>query len=385
MNKISSPVQGYDRIALVHDFLVDTRGAERVFLEIARILPEADLFSPIHDPEGTERRFVERGVGVSRLNVLKPTSRTFRALLPLYPRATEALDLSRYDLIISSSSAWAHGVRLDPGQRHLCYCHNPFRYAWGRRDIALAGVNPLARPLVGRVLDRWRRWDALVASEVDRYVANSETTRRRIATSFGRSSAVLHPPVDVTRFTVGDGGSRFVVLSELVPHKRIDLVVSVFTALGLPLTVIGDGPDLARLTALGGATVEFTGRIPDEEVESRLAACSALVQCSTEEFGIASVEAQASGRPVIALGQGGALETVVPGVTGILFGEPTAASLTAALEQFESGSFDPVACRRQAERFSPEVFEQGLLREVDAMSSMPVAPRHRASRGRRRT
>ena len=368
------------RVALVHDFLVDSRGAERVFLEIAAMFPNADLFSPIYDEVGTEGRFVVRGVTSSYLNRLRPNASTFRALLPFYPRATESLDFSSYDLVVSSSSAWAHGIKLQSGQRHLCYCHNPFRYAWGDREAALAGRGRLARPVVTRILDRWKSWDRLVSTEVDRYVANSEVTRRRIATSFGRASAVVYPPVDIARFGAAIPGDQFVVVSELVAHKRIDIAVRAFTAIGLPLAVVGDGPDQERLKELAGPTIEFTGRVSDREVEERLSTAAALVQCATEEFGIASVEAQASGRPVIALAAGGALEAVIDNKTGMFFDEPRPEALIATLAKFDPSAYDPVDCRRQAERFSVEAFRQGMGMQLAAMEEMPNAPRLRTSR-----
>jgi glycosyltransferase involved in cell wall biosynthesis len=375
----TSALRHYRRVALVHDFLLDMRGAERVFLAIADLFPEADLFSPVYDVAGTEGRFEQRGVTSSSLNRLHPTSRTFRGLLPFYPRATESLDLSGYDLILSSSSAWAHGVVAHPGQRHLSYCHNPFRYAWDQRDEAFAGRGPITSAALRSIFRRWRGWDRRVAREVDRYVSNSELTRERVARCYGRSSGVLYPPVDVGRFRPGASGERYVVLSELMAHKRIDVTVMACARLGLPLTVIGDGPDLARLRGLAGADTEFTGRIPDEEVAERLQSCAALVQCATEEFGIASVEAQAAGRPVLALGAGGALETVDRGRTGEFFERAEVDCLSDALKRFDPAAFDPSACRRQAERFSKGAFAVGLSEQIEAMESGPQAPRRRAA------
>lgn len=371
---------GLGRVALVHDFLVDLRGAERVFLEIAAIFPEADLFSPIHDPVGTQGRFAGRGVEVSFLNRLHPTADTFRRLLPLYPRATESLDFGRYDTVISSSSAWAHGVLLEPGQRHLCYCHNTFRYAWDQRDEALKGRSRPVRAMLESVFSRWRDWDRRVAREVDLYVANSAITHERIARCYLRESKVLHPPVDVDRFESGPPGDEFVVLSELMPHKRIDVIVAACAAIGHPLTVIGDGPDLQRLRSLAGPATEFTGRISDEEVVERLSRAKALIQCATEEFGIASVEAQAAGRPVLALGAGGALETVLSGVTGEHFEIPEPEALAAEMRLFDPGKYRPEDCVRQAARFSRGAFASGILRLASELDGVPQPPRPRAER-----
>jgi glycosyltransferase involved in cell wall biosynthesis len=222
-----------------------------------------------------------------------------------------------------------------------------------------------------------------VASEVDAYIANGVITRERIGRCFGRSSSVIHPPVETSRFQVGTPGERYVVLSELMPHKRIDVIVESFTRLGLPLTVIGDGPDLQRLRSLAGSDVEFVGRVSDAEVAQRLQSAAALVQCATEEFGIASVEAQAAGRPVLALAQGGALETVEVGKSGALFDTPDVATLTAQLGQFDPGAFDPADCIASSERFSVESFSRKILAAVGTLDSTPNAPRERQQDHRR--
>ena len=354
-----------------------------MFKVLADHFPEADLFSPIYDSTGSGRAFEDRVVNTSYLNLLRPKASTFRALLPLYPRAIESFDLSDYDLIISSSSAWAHGIVAHEGQRHLSYCHNPFRYAWDQRDQSTAGRGVLASPLIARVMARWRSWDRAVASEVDAYIANGEITRERIARCFGRSSAVVHPPVDTERFAPGVAGDNYVVLSELMPHKRIDVIVQACSELGLPLSVVGDGPDLARLRARAGKSIEFTGRVSDSEVAQRLQSAAALIQCATEEFGIASVEAQAAGRPVLALASGGALETVLPGKSGDLFQSPDVASLKAALTAFDPGSFTSADCVASAERFSLASFNKGITDSLSRLDDKPFAPRERA-RDRRR-
>jgi glycosyltransferase involved in cell wall biosynthesis len=381
LNREAMAEQG--RVALVHDFLIDYRGGERVFKVLCDLFPEADIYSPIYNVEGTRGVFSDRSVQTSYLNLIGPTDSTFRRLLPLYPRATESLDLSEYDLIISSSSAWAHGVIAREGQRHLSYCHNPFRYAWDQRESATAGRGVAASGVLERVLSRWRAWDRAVSSEVDLYLANGEITRERIARCFGRSSGLLYPPVETERFSLGSAGERFVVLSELMEHKRIDVIVSAFSDLGMPLTVIGDGPDLTRLTSLSGPSVEFAGRLSDEDVARTLQSSAALVQCATEEFGIASVEAQAAGRPVLALAKGGALETVHPGVTGEHFASPDLETLKAALSIFDPAAYAPGDCVANAERFSIAAFGQGIEDAVGTLGATPEAPRLRHRERRR--
>jgi glycosyltransferase involved in cell wall biosynthesis len=357
------------RVALIHDFLLDLRGAERVFAAICDAWPEADVFTAVYDEAGTEGRFADRNVRTSFLQRLRPTSRTFRPLLPFYPHAVESFDLRGYDTVISSSSAWAHGVLVDPGAVHVCYCHNPFRYAWTEREATLAARGPLARPVLRVLLSRWRQWDWIAAQRVDRYVANSHTTSERVRRYLGREAAVLHPPVELERFAPGPIGGHYVVLAELMAHKRIDIAVDAFTRLGLPLVVIGDGPEGRRLRRVAGPTVTFTGRIPDERVAELLAGARALVVTAVEEFGIAAVEALAAGRPVIALGEGGVRESVQPGVTGVFYERNDAAALGETVLGFDALSVDPAACRAAAERFSVQRFQTRLAKIVaDAVS-----------------
>jgi glycosyltransferase involved in cell wall biosynthesis len=355
------------RVALVHDFLVDVRGAERVFLALCDLFPDADLFTAVYDARGTEGRFAHRRVHTSFLQALRPTSRTFRTLLPLYPSAMESLDLRGYDLVLSSSSAWAHGVIPDERARHVCYCHNPFRYAWNAREETLAARGPLGRAALGLVFQRWRQWDWIAAQRVDAYVANSQTTRRRVRRYFGRDAPVLHPPVDTARFAPGPVGEAYVVLSELMPHKRIDVAVAAFGALGLPLVVVGNGPDYRRLRRLAGPTVTFTGRVGDGEAARLLQGARALVVTATEEFGIAAVEAQAAGRPVIALADGGVRETVIEGRTGTFYERSDPASLADAVRRFDPLAVDPAACTRNAERFDVAHFRRGVRAVVDGV------------------
>jgi glycosyltransferase involved in cell wall biosynthesis len=361
-----APVQGTSpRVALVHDFLLDLRGAERVFLAMCELWPEADIYTAVYDPEGTEGRFEERGVQASFLQRLKPTSRTFRALLPLYPAAIESFDLSAYDLVVSSSSAWAHAVICDVDTVHVSYCHNPFRYAWNDRDRTLAErFDPVSRAALRHLFRRWRQWDWIAAQRVDRYLANSRATQRRIHSYWGRESTVVYPPVDTARFApVDTPGDSYLVLSELMRHKRIDLAIEAFNKLRLPLTVAGDGPEARRLRRMAGPTITFTGRVSDDEAARLFATCRALVVPSVEEFGIVAVEAQAAGRPVLAVQAGGTCETVVDGVTG-RFWSGDSDALADAVLQFDPGSIDPAACVENAERFARAAFAEALPREV---------------------
>jgi glycosyltransferase involved in cell wall biosynthesis len=353
------------RIALVHDFLLDLRGAERVFLAMTDIWPEADIYTAVYDEDGTEGRLAGRDVRTSFLQRLRPNARTFRTLLPLYPAAIESFDFADYDVVVSSSSAWAHGIIADAGTVHVSYCHNPFRYAWNDRDRTLAERrDPMTRSMLRALFRRWRQWDWIAAQRVDRYLANSRTTQARIRAYFGRESKVVYPPVETDRFSPGRPGAYYVVLSELMPHKKLDKAVRAFNRLKLPLVIAGDGPDGRRLRRLAGPTVRFTGRVTDEEVARLLAGCRALVVTAIEEFGIAAVEAQAAGRPVISVGAGGALETVQPGVTGC-FWNGDADGLAEAVARFDALAIDPQDCVANAARFDVEQFRRTLPQEVE--------------------
>ena len=353
------------RVALVHDFLLDLRGAERVFLSLCELFPHADVFTAVYDARGTEGRFDGRNVTASFLQAMHPTARTFRALLPLYPAAMESLDLRGYDLVLSSSSAWAHGVIPDEDAVHVCYCHNPFRYAWNARDETLARRRPATRAALRLIFQRWRQWDWIAAQRVDHYVANAETTRRRIHRYFGREAEVLYPPVMTSRFEPGPVGEDYLVLSELVAHKHLGVAIEAFNRLRLPLVVVGDGPDERRLRRMAGPTVRFAGRLTDDATALALQRARALVVTAKEEFGIAAVEAQAAGRPVIALDAGGVRETVIDGQTGTFFEGLDVSALAAAVARFDPLTVDPAACVANARRFDEARFHRGMREIVD--------------------
>jgi glycosyltransferase involved in cell wall biosynthesis len=366
------------RVALVHDFLLDLRGAERVFAAICDAWPEADVYTAVYDEKGTEGRFAARAPRTSFLQRLRPTSRTFRPLLPLYPHAIESLDLRGYEIVISSSSAWAHGVLVDPGAVHVCYCHNPFRYAWSEREATLRARGPLLRPPLRLLLNRWRQWDYIAAQRVDAYVANSHLTATRIRRYLGREATVLHPPVELERFgrvRPDQIGDHYIVVAELMAHKRIDVAVKAFNALRQPLVVVGDGPELRRLRRMAGPTVTLTGRLTDEHVAHLLASSRAMVVTAAEEFGIAAVEALASGRPVIALAAGGVRESVRAGETGAYYERDDPQALAEVVEAFDPASIDPAACVAAAQRFGTERFQTELKDIVARAVRAERAPR----------
>ena len=334
-----------------------------MFLQLCAMWPAADIFTAVYDEEGTEGRFADRVVHSSFLQRVRPTARTFRALLPLYPSAIESFDLSGYDLVVSSSSAWAHAVRCPEDTVHVSYCHNPFRYAWNDRDSTLARRNPVTRSFLRTAFRRWRQWDFAAAQRTTRYVANSLITQARIRAYFGREAEIVHPPVDTWRFSPGPVGDYYAVVSELMSHKQIDVAIEAFNALRRPLVIVGDGPAARALRRKAGPTIRFTGRVSDAEVAGTLRGARALVLTAVEEFGIAAVESQASGRPVIARAGGGALETVVDGVTGCFWsGGPE--ELAAAVAGFDDLGIDPGACVLHAARFDSQAFADGMRHEV---------------------
>jgi glycosyltransferase involved in cell wall biosynthesis len=359
------------KVGLVHDYLLVMRGAERTFAELAELYPTAPIYTTLYSERGTEGRFAGRRVRTSRLQWLGLRQRGFRRLLPLFPAAVERLPVAEHALVVSSSSAFALGVRPGPDAVHVCYCHTPFRYAWHERDRALAEVRAPLRKRLDRTLERIRRWDVAASRRVDSFVANSELTRERIAAAYERPATVVHPPVELDRFQPAEPGDYFLCVTELVPHKRVELALEAARRVGVRLVVVGTGPELRRLRALygpergSGVSAEFRGRVGDRELANLYAGCRATVVTAVEEFGIVAVEAQAAGRPVLAPAGGGAAETVIDGETGVLVEEAGAGELAEVLATVDFGRFDPAAARRSAERFSPTAF-RGRMREVIA-------------------
>ncbi len=292
--------------------------------------------------------------------------RNQRFVLPLYPAAFESLDLRGYDLILSITSAFAHGVRVPPGARHICYCLTPARFLWSYADyVERERIGRLPRLVLPLFISALRNWDRRVSSRVTQFVAISQAVRERIAKYYQRDSLIIHPPVDVNRFKVSERREDyFLILSRLVPYKRIDLAVQAFNELGLPLVIAGDGRDRARLEQMAKPNVKFLGRVSDGEAQELLARCRAFLFPGEEDFGITPLEANACGKPVIAFAGGGALETIVDGVTGNFFREPNAQSLVHVVRQFDDRVFDAMTMRRHAEKFGTEVFKQKLTEIV---------------------
>lgn len=352
------------RVALAHDYLLVLRGAERTFAAMADLAPEAPIFTLFYDPDGTQHRFDGHRVVTSPLARAGIHQGNFRRLLPLLPLAASRLSTRGHGLVLSSSSAFAHGVSIDADAVHVCYCHTPFRYAWFEQERAMAEVPAVARPLLRLALSGIRSRDRRIASSVTRYVANSELCRERIQRFWGRDADVVHPPVELDRFLPGEPADRFLVVTELVRHKRVDLALSAADRAGRRVVVVGEGPDGARLRSQFGERHEFLGRVSDDRLAGLYASALALIVPNVEEFGIAAVEAQAAGRPVVGADAGGLRETVIPGETGELLPEGDIDALAEALRNIDFSRYDSGAIRGNAERFSVAAFQERMREQI---------------------
>lgn len=363
------------KIAVVHDWLDTWRGGENVLAEIIDLYPHADLFALVDWlPDSARAALHGKRAQTTLLQRLPQGRRYYRALLPLFPRAIESLDVSAYDLVISVSHAVAKGIRTHPRQVHVCYCSTPMRYAWDLRPAYVETVPVLLRPLLDRVLDRLQRWDRATARHVDRFLANSEFVRKRIRRFYRRDATVVHPPVDVDYFTprFEPGEDKpYVTASRWVPYKRIDLVVAAFALLpDRRLVVAGAGPDAARIRRAAGSNVTLVGELPRDDLRTLLRSARAFVFAAEEDFGILPVEAQACGIPVIAYGRGGACETVRGNAeerpTGVFFCQQSARAIADAIRTFEAlPVISPQDCRAQAELFARERFRHAFRTELD--------------------
>lgn len=359
------------RVGLVHDYLTQFGGAERVLVALHELFPDAPIFCSIADPSALPDITAAWDVRESAIAKLPGAASYHRAMIPVYPaifRRFEA-DLRDLDIVIVDSSAWAHHVPVAPTTGLLCYCHSPARFLYGDRDyLEPAALPPGVRHLMHAVFGGLRRSDRKAAERVDRFIANSRNVAARIERTYRRYATVIYPPVDLPAFRPDIPPENwFLVVSRLVPHKRVDLAVRACTRYGIPLKVVGSGRSELELREMAGPTVELLGRLEDDEVHDLMARCKGFILAGSEDFGLSAVEAQAAGRPVIAFGAGGALESVIPGETGLFFSERTAESLMTAIRQFDTIDWVPEKARANAERFSKARFQREILEEVRAV------------------
>ncbi len=362
------------RIALVHDWLNQLGGAENVLEELVTLFPDAPIYTSMYAPERMPPTYRQWPIHTSFMQALPGVAAHHQRYLLLYPLAFERTDLSHYDLVLSNKSGFCHGVHTRSGHSqkavHVCYCLTPTRFLWlyeqYREREQIAGIlNFALQPMLALL----RRWDWAAAQRVDYFIAISRTVQQRICDVYGRESVVIHPPVDTDYFqpdplvAIGD---YFLIVSRLIPYKRIDLAVQAFKHLPHEkLIVVGEGRDLAVLKSAASPNITFLGRQSRAHIRELLQGCKAFIFPGLEDFGIAPVEAMSVGRPVIAFGDGGALDTVLPGVTGELFAKQNAESLLAVLQHFNATAYNPGACRAQAEKFSTATFRQKLLTHLE--------------------
>jgi glycosyltransferase involved in cell wall biosynthesis len=350
-------------VAIIHDYLNQYGGAERVLEALHDLYPQAPVYTSVYAPAAMPAAYQQWDIRTSFMQRLPLVTRRHQIYFPLYAPAFERFDLSEYDLVISSSSAWAKGVITAPHTLHICYCHTPMRFAWSMKEYLRGeNVGRLGRFFLPFALSYVRLWDEMSSMRVDEYIANSQETARRIGKYYRRPAIVINPPVDLSGFRPAEqpGGDYFLVVSRLVPYKRLDAVIEAFNILGLPLLVVGKGRQRAQLEAQAKDNIRFLGGVSHAELGELYANCRALIWAEAADFGITPVEAQAAGRPVIAYAAGGALETVVPGETGVFFDQQTPEAIIAAVRAFDPDRFDPLRIRRHAEQYDVSVFKRRM-------------------------
>ncbi len=372
----AAPAGKGQKVAIVHDYLNQMGGAERVVGVLHRMYPNAPIFTTIVDRDKLLPELQDADIRTTWMQRIPGVNKRFKLFFWLYPFAVSSMNLKGYDVVISSSSAYGKGAPVDEGAVHICYCHTPMRFAWDFNSYMEAVKVPsLVRTAARMLVMPLRLWDKATSRKVTQIIANSTVVKGRIEEHYGKDALVIFPPVNVNRFQVEpESEDYFLIVSRLVSYKRIDLAVEACSYTGQKLVVIGDGPDRSRLEAIAGPSVTFLGRLPDEEVERYMKRCQALLFPGFEDFGITPLEANACGKPVIAFRKGGALDTVVPGLNGLFFDEQTIESLAEVLRSFNSDQFDPAEIRRHAEAFEETRFIQELERVVQDATGKRVVP-----------
>ena len=358
------------KVALVHDHLAQDGGAEKVLKALSEMFPGAPIYTLLYERKNAVKYYQGRQIETSIIQKLPGGIKHYQWYMPFMPMAVEFFDMSNYDLVISDSSSFAKGVITSSQTLHLCYCHTPTRYLWSdtHQYINELKYNKYFKKIISLVLNYIRMWDKLAADRVDAYIANSHFVAKRIKKYYKRDSVVIYPPVETEKFKISDeAGDYFLIGGRLAPYKRVDLAVEAIKKTGKKLKIFGDGVDLPRLKNLadGAGNIEFLGRVGDEALAELYGRSLAFIYPQEEDFGITAVEAQASGRPVIAYRRGGALETVQEGITGEFFNEQTADSLAQALENFQSSKYNPETIRQQAEKFGVARFKKEIAEYIE--------------------
>ncbi len=365
------------KVALVHDYLNQMGGAERVVMAFHDIFPDAPIYTSIYDPKRVDPAFRQMDVRTSFMQKFPLVTKHHQPYLPFYPFAMESLDLRGYDLVLSSSSAFGKGVITRPETLHICYCHTPMRWCWAYDEyVEREQLGTVARKVLPLLITGLRIWDQTSAMRVDHFIANSPVVAERIQKYYRRDAIVIAPPVETSRFPFDPATQPedyFLIISRLVPYKRIDLAIEACNRLQLPLVIIGSGRDEARLKKLAGPTIRFMGRLSDQAILHYYAHCRAFLFPGEEDFGITPLEAQASGRPVIAYGVGGALASVIDGITGTFFHDQTIDSLASALATFNEDAFDSQVIRDHALEFDKPLFNRRIVQFIEAKMSERVA------------
>jgi glycosyltransferase involved in cell wall biosynthesis len=359
------------KVALVHDYLVQYGGAERVLEALCEIFPHAPIYTLVYDEKIFKKRFGKKKIYTSFLQSLPFSKSHHRAFPVLMPMAVESFDFSSFDLVISDSNSYAKGVITGAGTLHICYCHTPMRYAWDDyyNYADRFTFSALIKKIVPLAMNYIRLWDKISADRVEKFIANSRFVKARIKKYYRRGAEVIYPPVDLSfyGFDAREKSERgyFLIVGRLIPYKRFDLVVEAFNVLGLPLKIIGDGPEAKRLKRMAGSNIDFLGWLPDDKVKDYYSGARAFLFPQEEDFGIVALESMASGTPVIAYRGGGAVEIVREGVNGIFFGSQEVDSIIEAVKKFQNISFDRKAIRRSVEGFDKDIFKRKIKEFVE--------------------
>ena len=355
------------KVAIIHYWLISSRGGEKVLEEVCKLYPEADIYTHIYDTKALTPTLKKHKIFTTFISKLPFAKKLYKIYLPLMPRALEELDLSDYDLIISSESGPAKGIIPGPSAIHVCYCHSPMRYIWDKYNVYKNNSNIFIKFFMKIFFSGIRQWDSISANRVDKFIANSNHVKKRIKKYYRREAEVIHPPVDIDKFHIQKmhGDSFFLWVGELVSYKRPDILINAFNSLNMNLEVIGSGPEENKLKRIAGKNIVFHGKVSDEMLIEKYSTCKALILPGEEDFGIVPVEALASGKPVIGLNKGGLRDIINNEHIGVLYDNENEDSLIQAIKEFEKKfEFDPLKCRERAKEFSVKTFSEKIKNSI---------------------